>query len=107
MTAKIQARLPALTDLKALEQAAECLKTLAHPHRLRMVQILLRGRYTVGELAEACGIASHMASEHLRLMQHCGFMTSEKDGRNVYYQITEPHLANIMACIEARFGGTS
>jgi DNA-binding transcriptional ArsR family regulator len=103
MTAKTKA-LPALTDLKALEQAAECLKTLAHPHRLRMVQMLLRGRYTVGELAEACDIPSHMASEHLRLMQRCGFMTSEKDGRNVYYQIAEPHLANIMACVEARFG---
>jgi DNA-binding transcriptional ArsR family regulator len=104
MTAKTQAPLPALTDLKALEQAAECLKTLAHPHRLRMVQMLLRGRYTVGELAEACNIPSHMASEHLRLMQRCGFMTSEKDGRNVYYEIAEPHLANIMTCIEARFG---
>jgi DNA-binding transcriptional ArsR family regulator len=104
MTTKTKAPLlPALTDLEALEQAAECLKTLAHPHRLRMVQMLLRGRYTVGELAEACGIPSHMASEHLRLMQRCGFMTSEKDGRNVYYQIAEPHLANIMACIEARF----
>ena len=67
--------------------------------------MLLRGRYTVGELAEACGIPSHMASEHLRLMQRCGFMTSEKDGRKAYYQIAEPHLANIMACIEARFGG--
>ena len=106
MTTKTKA-LPALTDLKALEQAAECLKTLAHPHRLRIVQMLLRGRYTVGELAEACGIPSHMASEHLRLMQRCGFLTSEKDGRNVYYQIAEPHLANIMTCIEARFGGTS
>ena len=106
MTVKMKTPpLPALTDLKALEQAAECLKTLAHPHRLRMVQMLLRGRYTVGELAEACGIPSHMASEHLRLMQRCGFMTSEKDGRNVYYQIAEPHLANIMACIEARFDG--
>jgi DNA-binding transcriptional ArsR family regulator len=104
MTAKTKT-LPDLTDLKALEQAAECLKTLAHPHRLRMVQMLLRGRYTVGELAEACSIPSHMASEHLRLMQRCGFMTSEKDGRNVYYRIAEPHLANIMACIEARFGG--
>ena len=104
MTTKTKAPpLPALTDLEALEQAAECLKTLAHPHRLRMVQMLLRGRYTVGELAEACGIPSHMASEHLRLMQRCRFMTSEKDGRNVYYQIAEPHLANIMACIEARF----
>lgn len=96
---------PKLTPLDALERAAECLKTLAHPHRLRMIQMLLRGRYTVGELAEACGIPSHMASEHLRLMQRSGFLTSEKDGRNVYYRIAEPHLANIMACVEARFGG--
>jgi DNA-binding transcriptional ArsR family regulator len=93
-----------LTNLEALGRAAECLKTLAHPHRLRMVQMLLRGRYTVGELAEACGIPSPMASEHLRLMQRCGFMTCEKEGRKAYYQITEPHLANIMACIESRFG---
>ena len=94
-----------LTSLDALERAAECLKTLAHPHRLRMVQMLLRGRYTVGELAEACGIPSHMASEHLRLMQRCGLLACEKEGRNAYYQIVETHLANIMACIEARFGG--
>lgn len=94
-----------LTDLDALEEAAECLKTLAHPHRLRMVQMLLRGRYTVGELAEACGIPSHMASEHLRLMQRSGLLASEKEGRKAYYQSAEPHLANIIACVEARFGG--
>jgi DNA-binding transcriptional ArsR family regulator len=106
MTTRTKApKLPALTDLDALAQAAECLKTLAHPHRLRMVQMLLRGRYTVGELAEACGIPSHMASEHLRLMQRCGLLQSEKDGRKAYYGITEPHLAKIMACIEERFGG--
>jgi DNA-binding transcriptional ArsR family regulator len=92
-----------LTDLEALSQAAECLKTLAHPHRLRIVQMLLQGRYTVGELAEACGVPSHMASEHLRLMQRCGFLASEKEGRRVFYTIAEPHLANIMACVEARF----
>src|ERR1019366_2703602 len=94
-----------LIPLNARQQAAECLKTLAHPHRLRMVQMLLRGRYTVGDLAGACGIPSHMASEHLRLMQRCGLMASEKDGRKAYYRIVEPHLANILACVEARFGG--
>ena len=105
MTAKTKApKLPTLTPLDALAQAAECLKTLAHPHRLRMVQMLLQGRYPVGELAEACGIPSHMASEHLRLMQRCGLLCAEKDGRRTYYQIAEPHLANIMACVEARFG---
>jgi DNA-binding transcriptional ArsR family regulator len=101
------AKLPKLTPMHALEAAAQCLKTLAHPHRLRMVQMLLRGRYTVGELAQACGIPSHMASEHLRLMQRSGFMTNKKDGRKAYYQVAEPHLADIMACVEGRFGGGS
>jgi DNA-binding transcriptional ArsR family regulator len=98
-------RSPKLTSLEGLRQAAECVKTLAHPHRLRIVQMLLGGRYTVGELAEVCGIPSHMASEHLRLMQRCGFLDVEKEGRCVYYAIVEPHLAGIMACIESRFGG--
>jgi DNA-binding transcriptional ArsR family regulator len=87
-----------------LARAAECLKTLAHPQRLRIVQLLLAGRYTVGELAAACGIPSHVASQHLRLMQRCGFLELEKEGRRAYYRIVEPHLAQIMACIEARFG---
>jgi DNA-binding transcriptional ArsR family regulator len=96
---------PRLMPLDALMQAAECLKTLAHPHRLRMVQMLLQGRYTVGQLAAACGIASPMASEHLRLMQRCGFLNSEKEGRSAYYYIIEKHLGSMMSCLDARFGG--
>lgn len=93
-----------LTSLEMLGQAAECLRTLAHPHRLRIVQMLLQGEYAVGELAEACDIPSHMASEHLRLMQRCGFLAAQKQGRFVYYSIAEPHLESIMTCIETRFG---
>lgn len=96
-----------LTELEALAQAAECLRTLAHPHRLRMVQMLLQGRYAVGELAEACKLPTPMASEHLRLMQRCGFLTSEKEGRKVYYRVAEPHLKSILKCIEDRFGVAS
>ena len=64
-----------LIDLDNLAQAAECLKTLAHPHRLRMVEILLKDRCTVGELAEKCAIPSNIASGHLRLIHR------ERDGR--------------------------
>ncbi|MBI4606874.1 MAG: winged helix-turn-helix transcriptional regulator [Planctomycetes bacterium] len=94
-----------LLDLDALALAAECLRTLAHPVRLRMVQMLLRGRYTVGELAEACGVASHVASEHLRLMQRCGLLGSERHGRYIYYAVADPHLGELLRCMEARFGG--
>lgn len=93
-----------LTEMDSLGQAAECLRTLAHPHRLRMVQMLLQGDYTVSELAEACELPTAMASEHLRLMQRCGFLTSEKEGRKVYYQVAEPHLKSILKCVEERFG---
>lgn len=92
-----------LIDLDALARAAECLKTLAHPLRLRMVQMLLHGRYTVGELAEACGIASPMASGHLRLLERCGLLSHERKGREVYYLVAEPGLQDILACIAKRF----
>lgn len=95
-------RLPP-ADMPALSQAAECLKVLAHPVRIRMVQLLLHGRYTVGEIAEDCEVAENLASEHLRLMQRCGFFTSQREGRKVYYQVAEPHLAKIINCIEKRF----
>ena len=84
-------------------EAAECLRILAHPVRLRIVQLLLNERYTVGEIAEDCGVPNNVASEHLRLMQRCGFFTSERDGRRVFYQVAEPHLAEIMQCVESRF----
>lgn len=96
-----------LTNLEALAAAAECLRILAHPHRLRMIQMLLQGDFTVGELAEACDLPSPMASEHLRLMQRCGFLSSEKEGRRVYYRVSEPHLQEILKCIESRFGAAS
>ncbi|WP_373652124.1 MULTISPECIES: ArsR/SmtB family transcription factor [unclassified Schlesneria] len=94
---------PRLTELDALGEAAECLRVLAHPHRLRMIQMLLSGNYTVGELAESCDLPTAMASEHLRLMQRCGFLDSQKDGRKVFYRVVEPHLKNIMTCIVERF----
>jgi len=90
--------------LERMEAAAECLRTLAHPHRLRMVQMMLRGQYSVGQLAESCGIPSHMASEHLRLMQRCQLLSSRREGRFIYYAVSQPHLAEIMRCIESRFG---
>lgn len=93
-----------LTSLDGLQAAAECLRVLAHPHRLRVIQMLLVSKYTVGELAAACEITSPMMSEHLRLMQRCGFLNSERDGRRVYYTVADPGLKPIVKCVERRFG---
>lgn len=92
-------------DMDALTMAAECLKALAHPHRLQIVQLLLSGEeLSVNEIAEHCDLNQPTTSDHLRLMQRCGFLASERDGRTVYYSVSEPHLEDIMACIQSRFG---
>lgn len=93
-----------LLSLEALEHAAECLRTIAHPHRLRMLQLLLSGENTVGELAEACGIQSHVASEHLRLMKDRGLLAFERRGRSIYYRVVETGLRGIVDCVRRRFG---
>ena len=87
-----------------LEQAANCLRTLAHPVRLRLVEHLLHGRYTVGELADICKVRQNVASEHLRLMEHCGLLKRERDGRNIYYSVGHSCLGTLMDCVENKFG---
>lgn len=86
-----------------LHRAAEFIGTLAHPHRMRMVQLLLSGKHSVGELAAACGVASPVASGHLRLMQRVGLLAPQRDGRSVYYKITDPAVPELMAIVKKRF----
>lgn len=100
---------PASTDadlvpLDALAHAAECLRTLAHPHRLRIVEALLAGPRSVGELARLAELTQPATSEHLRLMRDRGLLAAERDGRKVFYRVAEPGLAGILHCVRSRFG---
>ena len=92
-----------LLEMENLEKAAECLRTIAHPCRLRMIEILLKEERPVGALAEACGIPSNMASEHLRLLKDRGLLKSRREGRSVFYVVAEPMLAMILNCVGKKF----
>ena len=88
-----------LPNDRLLGQAAECLRALAHPMRLKILFLLESNRWTVGELAEACSIRSHVASEHLRLMQRCGMLSVEKEAQKTYYRSASPRcMPSLPAC---------
>jgi DNA-binding transcriptional ArsR family regulator len=87
-----------LTDQQFFD-AAECLKVMAHPARLKMVQILMRGEFSVNEIASQCGISANQACEHLRLMQGRRLLTSRRGGKTVYYKILSPRLPSLIKCI--------
>ena len=86
-------------DQPSLQEAAELLRTIAHPIRLRLIQMILRRAYTVGELAEACGVASPIVSGHLRLMQQHGLLAGIRDGRQIHYRVVEPSLSCLLESI--------
>lgn len=87
-----------ITD-DTLSEAAACLKVMAHPVRLKIVDILTRQEPSVGELALMCELPHHQVCEHLRLMQNCGLLTSVRSGRSVHYKICSPRLPGLINCI--------
>lgn len=94
-----------ILDDEVLNQAADCLKVLAHPVRLKIVDILLQGEFAVNEITQICNGRPHQICEHLRLMQSHGLLSSERRGRSVYYTIANPQLPGIISCIRESCSG--
>ena len=96
---------PELLPMESLCKAAGCLKVLAHPVRLRIVDLLMQGEFPVHEVARACGTGPAATCEHLRLMQSHGLLASSRRGRAVYYRVANPNLPGVLACIRKNCGG--
>jgi ArsR family transcriptional regulator len=75
---------------------ADVLKTLANPRRLEIAHLLADGPMTVGHLAERLGLAQPNVSQHLALMRAAGVLVAERDGREIYYRLTDQDF--IRAC---------
>ena len=97
---KSQIKLQERMSDEYLEKVADCLKLMAHPVRIRIVEILSQGRFAVGEIAELCGVAANQTCEHLRLLKNHGLLSSKRDGRIVYYSIASQQLTGLLSCIK-------
>ena len=84
-------------------EAAECLKALAHPVRLKIICLLAEEELAVGEIALKCDVAPNVASTHLKLLERCKFLRGSRNGQSVSYKIVERHLFDLLRCMEKRF----
>ena len=94
---------PELIPLDYLKEVAECLKCIAHPQRLRIIEILRKGEYSVDEVARMCNISQPATSGHLRLMSAKGLLHSTRRGRTVFYSVAEKQLESIIGCIASKY----
>ncbi len=99
---------PAPIPADALQAAARCLRVLAHPDRLRIVeQIDLHKKVRVGDLAQTLDLAPNAVSQHLNQMRAHGLLAPRREGREVFYRITNPHVTNVLRCIRRHAGEPS
>lgn len=85
--------------MEVLERMAAALRVLAHPHRLRMVELLMEKELTVGQLAAELALAPSACSGHLNLMRAHGLLIGRRDGKTVFYRVTNPSAEHVIDCI--------
>jgi len=76
---------------------AQLFRVLGHPVRIRIIELLLAGELTVGQLQAELSLDSSGTSQHLAALRHRGVLQSRRDGTSVYYGIRDPRVSQLLA----------
>lgn len=83
-----------------LSKMAETLKTIAHPVRLEILELLEEyGRLGVSEIQIYLDIEQSLLSHHLNKMKDKGILLSEREGKNLFYTISLKNIESIFDCL--------
>jgi ArsR family transcriptional regulator len=74
---------------------AELFRAFSDTSRVRIMSALLDGEKNVGALAELVGISESAVSHHMRGLRQTHIVTARRDGKEVYYSITDPHIVTL------------
>jgi len=75
---------------------AEFFKVLAHPARIRVLEVLRDGERSVGELVPEVGIESSHLSQQLGIMRRANLVQARKEGSTVYYSVGDKMLFDLL-----------
>ena len=79
--------------VEELARVTSVFKLLGDPTRARMLYALLEaGELCVCDLAAATGTAETTVSQALRLLRASAVVTGRREGRNIYYRLSDAHV---------------
>ena len=79
------------------ELKAQFFKTLGHPTRVRVLELLSTREMSVAELMTQIGIEASNLSQQLAVLRRFGLVTTRRQGNNVFYSLSSPELAELFA----------
>jgi rhodanese-related sulfurtransferase/DNA-binding transcriptional ArsR family regulator len=80
-------------------QLAAVAKSVAHPHRLELLEQLAQGNRSVELLAQRTGLSVANASQHLQHLRRAGIINSSREGKFVYYALADETLLDLLAAL--------
>ena len=83
----------------AAGQAVAALKVLANEDRLLLLCQLSQGEACVGELEERLDIRQPTLSQQLGVLRTEGVVHTRRQGKNIFYSVTDPGLLEILAVL--------
>ncbi len=75
---------------------ADFFKALAHPIRIRILELLRDGPLSVGQLQEAIGAPASSVSQQLAVLRGRGIVTTERHGTTVIYAVGDPDIFELL-----------
>ena len=78
-------------------------KALSDDTRQRILQLLLEGEKSVGQLTESFDMSQPTVSHHLGILKGVGLVRSRKEGKHVYYAIDQGHVVECCGMLFAKF----
>jgi ArsR family transcriptional regulator, arsenate/arsenite/antimonite-responsive transcriptional repressor len=88
-------------DMRRLQRRASLLKSLAHPARLLIIEMLEASPRYAGELTEAIGSDKTTVSKHLAVLKRAGLVRDQKRGTYSEYSLVCGCVTHFIDCIES------
>jgi ArsR family transcriptional regulator, cadmium/lead-responsive transcriptional repressor len=95
----VQGMLPA--EAPTVDTVAKFFRALGDPTRLRLLEFLLHDEHTVSECVAHVGLSQGRVSVHLACLADCGYVASRRAGRNAFYRVADPRVADLVVLAHA------
>lgn len=79
-----------------LSARARYFRVLSDPTRLAIIELLRERELAVSDLVDALGAPQSRVSNHLACLKWCNFVESERRGRQVFYRLADPRVAELV-----------
>ena len=89
-----------MDEEKRIEKAAYVLKAVAHPLRIKIIQMLIEHKeLNVSTIYKSLNAEQSLISHHLINMRDKGILDIRRSGKNIYYFLVDTAISDIILCI--------